>query len=112
MKYAHTHTHTMFTLSMLLPTTQPLHDPRNRTSESTEELARQDEELDLKVSQLHGAQAFRHYYSSHKPSSTLPSVSGVSCSLIYLWLYTLLCAKSIEVSGIMSFIILAVSALY
>ena len=62
---------------------QPLCDPRNLTSESTEELARQDEELNDKVSLLHGAQAFRDYYTIHKPGSSVPSVRK-HCTCMYV----------------------------
>ena len=54
--------------------TQPLRDPKQLTSESAEELAQQDEDLNYRVSQLHGAQAFRDYYTSHRPGLSVPSV--------------------------------------
>lgn len=53
---------------------QPLSDPRNLISQSAEDLARQDEELDNKISQLHGTQEFRAYFIDHKPGWSLPSV--------------------------------------
>jgi len=58
---------------------QPLQDPKMDVSESEIELARQNEVLDRRVAELHGAQAFRDYYMVHKPGARLPPVSP-SCT--------------------------------
>lgn len=56
---------------------QPLEDPKMDVSESEIELARQNEALNRHIAELHGAQAFRDYYTLHKPGARLPPVSPV-----------------------------------